>query len=82
MLPHPTIHEHGIKAIFEALLEMFQLGSNLKGLSKTKLENDVVHRQSAVCLSRAMALKALLSLWFYHIHLLKLNPRCSIVPTE
>lgn len=48
MLPCPTLHEHDIKAVSEAILEMFKLKSNLKGLSKAKVENYVVHRQSAV----------------------------------
>lgn len=48
MLPHCPIHEHGIKAILEAILEMLKLGSNLKRLSKAKVENDVVHSQPTV----------------------------------
>lgn len=43
MLPHHPLHEHDIKAISEAILEMLKLGSNLKGLSKAEVENDVIH---------------------------------------
>lgn len=68
MLPRCPVHEHGIKVILEAILEMLKLGSNLKGLSKAKVEMMSYTVSQRLCLYWTVVLKAVLALWFYRIH--------------